>query len=122
MTLKRDDDGIFVDAKFDSKYRPYIDLNVPVKIKINAPGIKEYFSGKITNISVDSFERENNSPNKDRYYDVKVVFDSDQNLITPKRLAGLLGIRTLVYVINDQMTFMEYILSTFNKDLDFTVW
>ena len=107
MTLKRDDDGIFVDAKFDSKYRPYIDMNVPVKIKINAPGIKDYFTGKIVNISVDSFEKEGNTNDKERYYEVKIVFDINQKNISKEKLTGLIGINTVVYVINDQMTFIE---------------
>lgn len=121
MTLKREDDGIYIDAKFDSKFRPYLGIGGIVKVKINAPGIKDYFFGKITGISVDSFDYDEYSKEGSRYYNVKINFDTEkkQNI---KKLDDLLGIKTTIYAVNDQMTFIEYIFSTFNKDLDFTVW
>lgn len=120
MTLKRQDDGIFIEAKFDSKFRPYLGVGEKAKIKINAPGIKDYFHGTITGISVDSFNYEEYSKKDGRYYKVKVLFsDADNKSI---QFNELLGIKTTVFVVNDQMTFIQYILSTFNKDLDFTVW
>lgn len=119
MTLKRADEGVYVDARFDSKFRPYLAIGEVAKVKFNAPGIKDYFYGWIDNISVDSFEYEEYSKQGSRYYDVKVMFDRDQEL---SRLSTLLGLKTAVYVVNDQMTFLEYIVSTFNKDLDFSVW
>ena len=89
-------------------------------MKINAPGIKDYFVGTIAGISVDSFNYEEYSKKEGRYYKVKVAFDSAK--AETKKLKQLLGIKTTVYVVNDTMTFLEYVLSTFNKDLDFTVW
>ena len=121
LTLKREDDGIYIAGKFDSKFRPYLGIDEIVKVKINAPGIKDYFFGKIIGISVDSFDYEEYAKEGTRYYKVKIVFDTikKQNI---KRLTDLLGIQTTIYAVNDKMTFIEYILSTFNKDLDFTVW
>ncbi len=121
LTLKREDDGIYIAGKFDSKFRPYLGINEIVKVKINAPGIKDYFFGKIVGISVDSFDYEEYAKEGTRYYKVKIIFDTNktQNI---KRLTVLLGIQTTIYAVNDKMTFLEYIFSTFNKDLDFTVW
>ena len=121
LTLKREDDGIYIAGKFDSKFRPYLGINEIVKVKINAPGIKDYFFGKIVGISVDSFDYEEYAKEGTRYYKVKIVFDTNktQNI---KRLTVLLGIQSTIYAVNDKMTFIEYIFSTFNKDLDFTVW
>ena len=119
MTLKRADEGVYVDARFDSKFRPYLAVGEVAKVRFNAPGIKDYFYGWIDNISMDSFEHDEYSKQGSRYYDVKVMLDSDKELL---RLSTLLGLKTSVYVVNDQMTFIEYILSTFNKDLDFSVW
>lgn len=121
MTLKREDDGIYIAGKFDSKFRPYLGINEPVKVKINAPGIKDYFFGKITGISVDSFDYDEYSKEGARYYKVKISFDTKKKQDL-KNLDDLLGIKTTVYAVNDKMTFLEYISSTFNKDLDFTVW
>lgn len=119
MTLKRADEGVYIDARFDSKFRPYLAVGEVAKVKFNAPGIKDYFYGWIDNISMDSFEYEEYSRQGARYYNVKVMFDRDEELA---RLSTLLGLKTAVYVVNDQMTFLEYIVSTFNKDLDFSVW
>ena len=119
MTLKRADEGVYIDARFDSKFRPYLAVGEVVKVKFNAPGIKDYFYGWIDNISMDSFEYEEYSRQGARYYNVKVMFDRDEEL---SRLSTLLGLKTAVYAVNDQMTFLEYIVSTFNKDLDFSVW
>lgn len=119
MTLKRADEGVYIDARFDSKFRPYLAVGEVAKVKFNAPGIKDYFYGWIDNISMDSFEYEEYSRQGSRYYNVKVMFDRDEEL---PRLSTLLGLKTAVYVVNDQMTFLEYIVSTFNKDLDFSVW
>lgn len=121
LTLKRDDDGVFVDAKFDSKFRPYIAVGSPAKIRINAPGIKDYFHGEISSISVDSFENEEYAKQGGRYYKVKVRFDSESNE-NRERLDDLLGLKTSVFIVNDSMSFLEYIFSVFNKGLDFTVW
>nr|WP_157828335.1 hypothetical protein [Enterovibrio nigricans] len=120
MILKRSDDGVYIEGKIDSKFRPFIRIGSEVKVRINAPGIKEYFYGKISGISVDSFDYENIQKDGERYYSVKVLFNSgDQNFEKSK---GMLGIKTTLYVINDQMTLVEYLVSVFNKDLDFTVW
>ena len=119
MTLKRADEGVYIDARFDSKFRPYLAVGEVAKVKFNAPGIKDYFYGWIDNISMDSFEYEEYSRQGARYYNVKVMFDRDEEL---SRLSTLLGLKTAVYAVNDQMTFLEYIVSTFNKDLDFSVW
>ena len=120
MTLKRSDEGVYIDARFDSKFRPYLGIGETAKVKINAPGIKDYFYGRVDNISVDSFEYDEYAKQGARYYNVKVVLDSSDRDLA--RLNTLLGLKTAVYVVNDQMTFIEYILSTFNKDLDFSVW
>lgn len=121
MTLKREDDGIYIASKFDSKFRPYLGINETVKVKINAPGIRDYFYGKIVGISVDSFEYDEYSKEGARYYKVKIIFDTTKKQNIAK-LDELLGIKTIVYAVNGEMTFIEYISSTFNKDLDFTVW
>ena len=120
LTLKRSDDGVYVDAKFDSKFRPYLTVGQQTKVKVDAPGIRGFYYGKIKDISVDSFEYDEYSKQGRRYYSVKISFyDNDEAI---NKLNGLLGLKTSVYVINDTMTFLEYIVSVFNKDLDFSVW
>lgn len=120
MVLKRHDDGVYIDGKFDSKFRPFINIGSIVKVKINAPGIKGYFYGKIAGISVDSFNYDEYAKEGQRYYSIKVFFDEDS--IELEKLNSMLGIKTTLYVVNDQMTLLEYMFSVFNKDLDFTVW
>ncbi|EHY1015757.1 TPA: biotin/lipoyl-binding protein [Vibrio vulnificus] len=120
MVLKRHDDGIYIDGKFDSKFRPFINLGSIAKVKINAPGIKGYFYGVISGISVDSFNYEEYSKEGQRYYSVKVFFNEEQ--LEFDKINNMLGIKTTLYVVNDQMTLLEYLFSVFNKDLDFTVW
>ncbi len=120
LTLKRNDDGIYVDAKFDSKFRPYLSIGQIAKVKVNAPGIRGFFYGKIKEISVDSFEYDEYSKQGSRYYYVKIYFHEEEEVV--KKLNRLLGLKTTVYVVNDSMTFLEYIVSVFNKDLDFSVW
>ncbi len=120
LTLKRNDDGIFVDAKFDSKFRPYISSNSLVKMKVEAPGIKNVFYGRISDVSVDSFAYEEYAKEGGRYYKARIAFEnSDENV---KKLKAFIGLKMKVYAINDEMTFIEYVLSVFNKDLDFSVW
>ena len=120
LTLKRSDDGVYVDAKFDSKFRPYLTVGQQTKVKVDAPGIRGFYYGKIKDISVDSFEYDEYSKQGRRYYSVKISFYDNDEVIN--KLNGLLGLKTSVYVINDTMTFLEYIVSVFNKDLDFSVW
>ncbi|MFM2589890.1 HlyD family secretion protein [Vibrio sp. TBV020] len=120
LTLKRNDDGVYVDAKFDSKLRPYLTIGQQAKVKVDAPGIRGFYYGEIKDISVDSFEYDEYSKEGRRYYNVKISFYENKEAI--KKLNGLLGLKTTVYVINDTMTFFEYITSVFNKDLDFSVW
>ncbi|MGR6831711.1 hypothetical protein [Aliivibrio wodanis] len=120
LTLKRNDDGVYVDAKFDSKFRPYLGIGEIAKVKIDAPGIRDFFYGKINDISVDSFVYDEYSKEGKRYYNVKISFYDNKEVI--KKLNGLLGLKTTVYIVNDTMTFFEYILSVFNKNLDFSVW
>ena len=119
MTLKRADEGVYVDARFDAKLRPYLAVGEVAKVRFDAPGIKDYFYGWVDNISSDSFAYDGQAKQGVRYYDVKIMLDGDKE---PLRLSTLLGLKTSVYVVNDQMTFLEYLLSTFNKDLDFSVW
>ena len=74
------------------------------------PGIKDYFVGTIAGISVDSLIMRN--------IQKVVITRLKSRLILPKqkpKLKQLLGIKTTVYVVNDTMTFLEYVLSTFNK-------
>ncbi|KFA99222.1 hypothetical protein HW45_05130 [Vibrio sp. ER1A] len=120
MVLKRSDDGIYVDGKFESKLRPFVSIGAIVKIRINAPGIKDYFYGKVTGISADSFDYKQYNKQGSRYYSVKVNFDKDKD--NYKKLKNMLGLQTSLYIVNDQVSFIEYILSVFNKDLDFSVW
>lgn len=120
LTLKRNDDGVYVDAKFDSKFRPYLGIGEIAKVKIDAPGIRDFFYGEINDISVDSFVYDEYSKEGKRYYNVKISFNDNKEVI--KKLNGLLGLKTTVYIVNDTMTFFEYILSVFNKNLDFSVW
>lgn len=120
LTLKRNDDGIFVDAKFDSKFRPYISTDSLVKMKVEAPGIKNVFYGRISDVSVDSFAYEEYAKEGGRYYKARIAFEkSDENV---KKLKAFIGLKMKVYAINDEMTFIEYVLSVFNKELDFSVW
>ena len=119
MTLKRADEGVYVDARFDARLRPYLAVGEVAKMRFDAPGIKDYFYGWVDNISSDSFAYDGLAKQGTRYYDVKIMLDGDKE---PLRLSTLLGLKTSVYVVNEQMTFLEYLLSTFNKDLDFSVW
>ncbi|WP_038225292.1 hypothetical protein, partial [Vibrio sp. ER1A] len=71
-------------------------------------------------ISADSFDYKQYNKQGSRYYSVKVNFDKDKD--NYKKLKNMLGLQTSLYIVNDQVSFIEYILSVFNKDLDFSVW
>ncbi|NUW70136.1 HlyD family secretion protein [Vibrio coralliilyticus] len=117
MSLKRERQSIYVMAKFDSRYRPYLLKNNPVKIQIDSPGLKDVIIGKISDISVDSFEYEEQDKIGERYYAVEIEADSyySDNI-------ELVGVNVDTYAINSNIKMYEFIFSYFKPNMNFSVW
>lgn len=115
LTLKKEGFSREVEAKFDTKYRHFLAVGLPVKLKINSPGYLELFQGEILDISADAITDEQDS--KHKYYRVTIQPDERFN-----RLALDLGIDVEVYLVEDTVTPMRYILSVIPAFNKISVW
>ena len=106
-----------VDAKFDTRYRHFLALGKSVKIKINAPGYLKLFDGKIAEISSDAIEYEESARSDRRYYRVSIT--PEQAFVD---LALSPGIDVEIYIVDKDITAMEYIMSVIPMSLKFDVW
>lgn len=117
MKIKKNNINSIIEARFDAKYRPFLYDGAKVKIVINSPGYKKYFSGFIHKISADSFLDKDNARGN-RYYKVEIEYDNEKQNIS----AYNEGLQVSVYAISRKMTILSYILSVFNSNIVFNVW
>lgn len=117
MKLKKKQVNTVVEARFDAKYRPFIFNNGEVKVVINTPGYKKYYSGNIQKISADSFSDEKTNLTA-RFYKVEIKVDGDNfNLDNSSE-----GIQVSVYAISKRMTIISYLTALVNSNIVFNVW
>ncbi|OLQ86831.1 hypothetical protein BIY21_17705 [Vibrio ponticus] len=117
FVLKKEGASQEVTAKFDSRYRHFLSIGREVKLKINSPGFNEIFNGTIVELSSDSIAYDEQNKNGKRYY--RVTIKPDQEFLD---LSLNLGIDVQVFVIDDQINVMEFILSVLPNDIKFEVW
>lgn len=116
MTIKKSDTRKIIDAKFLARYRPFLYAGGSVKISINSPGFKKNIFGVIKKISPDSFDDENKHTSE-RYYKVEIEPKREESI--PPELEG---IPVNAYAISRKITLLDYITSTFNDNVVFSVW
>lgn len=115
MTLKKAGFSREVEARFDTKYRHFLSVGMPVKLKITSPGYLEVFNGTILEISSDAISDETEANVK--YY--RVIVKPDERF---DKLSLDLGIDVEVYIIEDKVTPMIYILSVIPSFNKISVW
>lgn len=117
VTVKQDITGRVIEAKFDTKYRPYLYIGAEVKISVNSTAFKKNFTGKISKISADSFIDDTRSNSEQRYYNVTIDTLED---VDPSQLPE--GIEVNVFAISKKVSILEYMLATLKSNLVFNVW
>lgn len=117
FVLKKKGASQQVEAKFDSRYRHFLSLGRKVRLKINSPGFNEIFNGTITDLSSDSISYEDQSHAGERYY--RVTIQPDEEFLA---LSLDLGMDVQVFVVNDNVSVLEFILSVLPDDIKFEVW
>lgn len=115
--LKKEGASQEVVAKFDSRYRHFLSIGRQVKLKINSPGFNEIFNGTIAELSSDSITYDQQDKNGKRYY--RATIKPDQQFLD---LSLNLGIDVQVFVVNDNINVLEFILSVLPNDIKFEVW
>ncbi|EGR4126060.1 HlyD family efflux transporter periplasmic adaptor subunit [Vibrio cholerae] len=117
MTIKQDQLNSNVEAKFESQYRPFLNIGLPVKVVVNSPGYKKTVNGIIKSISVDSFLDETNPSSNSRFYKVEISPDANDSFS-----AEMIGIQVNTYVLSDKITVFDYITATIFENVQFNVW
>jgi multidrug efflux pump subunit AcrA (membrane-fusion protein) len=106
-----------VDAKFDTRYRNFLEVGKAVKLKITAPGFLQLFDGYISEISSDAIEYEDSARAGRRYYRATII--PDESFIN---LSLNLGMDVEIYVIDKEVSALDYIMSVIPFELKFNVW
>lgn len=117
FVLKKKGASQQVEAKFDSRYRHFLSIGRTVRLKINSPGFNEIFNGTIVDLSSDSISYEDQRRSGERYY--RVTIQPDQQFID---LSLDLGMDVQVFVVNDNVSVLEFILSVLPDETKFEVW
>lgn len=117
MTVKQDSHGQVIEAKFDTKYRPYLYEGAYVKVSVNSTAFKKNFSAKILKISPDSFVDNTRGNNEYRYYSVTI--DSFKDIDTSSLPEG---IDVNVFATSKKVSILEYMIATLKSDMTFNVW
>jgi epimerase transport system membrane fusion protein len=117
FVLKKQGASQEVIAKFDSRYRYFLQLERQVKIMTNSTGFNQVFSGVIKEISSDSLPYDQNEQDGKRYY--RVTIQPDEKFLS---LQLNLGIDVSVMVVEQEITAFEYMSSVVPRDLNFKVW
>ncbi len=115
--LKKEGASQQVVAKFDSRFRHFLSIGRKVKLKINLPGFNEIFNGSIVELSSDSIDYDQQNKSGKRYY--RATIKPDQQFLD---LSLNLGIDVQIFVVNDQINVLEFILSVLPSDIKFEVW
>lgn len=116
-TLKKKGASQEVVAKFESRYRYFLELGREVKILTNSTGFSKAFTGVIKDISSDSLPYEVNQENSKRYY--RVTIEPNDEFLDLKLN---LGIDVNVMVVENEITAFEYMLSVIPNVFNFKVW
>ena len=119
MQLKNDDGKQLLDAKFDTKYRPFLFVGSKVKISINSPKFKDLYLGRISRISTDSFEYKTPGKKGMRYFAVDIEPESP---FFDDHVNENVGVSTLVYALSEKISTFNYIFAILSKNLTFNVW
>ncbi|HFF1889534.1 TPA: HlyD family efflux transporter periplasmic adaptor subunit, partial [Escherichia coli] len=117
MTVKQDIKGRVIEAKFDTKYRPYLFEGANVKISVNSTAYKKNFSGKIYKISADSFVDNTRGNGQYRYYSASIDAFKDIDISQLPE-----GIEVSVFATSKKVSILEYLLATLKTNLVFNVW
>ncbi|WP_375749701.1 HlyD family efflux transporter periplasmic adaptor subunit [Vibrio sp. HN007] len=117
FVLKKKGASQQVEAKFDSRYRHFLSIGRKVRLKINSPGFNEIFNGTITDLSSDSISYEDQGHAGERYY--RVTIQPDDEFLA---LSLDLGMDVQVFVVNDNVSVLEFILSVLPDNIKFEVW
>lgn len=117
FVLKKKGASQQVEAKFDSRYRHFLSIGRKVRLKINSPGFNEIFNGTITELSSDSISYEDQGHMGKRYY--RVTIQPDEEFLA---LSLDLGMDVQVFVVNDKVSVLEFILSVLPNKTRFEVW
>ncbi|WP_096162740.1 HlyD family efflux transporter periplasmic adaptor subunit, partial [Escherichia coli] len=117
MTVKQDIKGRVIEAKFDTKYRPYLFEGANVKISVNSTAYKKNFSGKIYKISADSFVDNTRGNGQYRYYSASIDAFKDIDISQLPE-----GIEVSVFAASKKVSILEYLLATLKTNLVFNVW
>jgi hypothetical protein len=117
FVLKKAGTSKEIKAKFNTRYRKYLRVGSKVKIKITAPGINYFFSGVIQDTSSDSLENKKGDASSGRYYEVTIL--PEQRFI---ETSLSLGLEVKVFVVSDETTVLDYILSVIPSQIKFEVW
>lgn len=115
--LKKEGASQEVVAKFDSRYRYFLQQGREVKIMTNSTGFSKVFTGTIADVSSDSLPYEPNQEGSNRYY--RVTITPDQKFLD---LQLNLGIDVNVMVVENEITAFQYILSVIPNVFNFKVW
>ncbi|CUA63675.1 HlyD family efflux transporter periplasmic adaptor subunit [Escherichia coli] len=117
VTVKQDNIGRVIEAKFDTKYRPYLYEGADVKISVNSTAFKKNFTGKISKISADSFVANAQNNNEQRYYSVTIdTFEDIEPSLLPE------GIEVNVFATSKKVSIFEYMIATLKSNIVFNVW
>jgi membrane fusion protein, adhesin transport system len=117
VTVKQDNIGRVIEAKFDTKYRPYLYEGADVKISVNSTAFKKNFTGKISKISADSFVANAQNNHEQRYYSVTIdTFDDIELSFLPE------GIEVNVFATSKKVSIFEYMIATLKSNIVFNVW
>lgn len=117
FVLKKKGASQQVEAKFDSRYRHFLSIGRKVRLKINSPGFNEIFNGSITELSSDSISYQDQGHMGQRYY--RVTIQPDAEFLA---LSLDLGMDVQVFVVNDKVSVLEFILSVLPDETKFEVW
>ncbi|MDV7105619.1 HlyD family efflux transporter periplasmic adaptor subunit [Vibrio sp. TH_r3] len=117
FVLKKKGASQQVEARFDSRYRHFLSIGRKVRLKINAPGFNQIFNGTIIELSSDSINYEEQGHQGKRYY--RVTIQPDEEFLA---LSLDLGMDVQVFVVNDKVSVLEFILSVLPNDVKFEVW
>lgn len=117
VTVKQDNIGRVIEAKFDTKYRPYLYEGADVKISVNSTAFKKNFTGKISKISADSFVANAQNNHEQRYYSVTIdTFEEIEPSFLPE------GIEVNVFATSKKVSIFEYMIATLKSNIVFNVW
>lgn len=117
FTLKKRGTSQEVVAKFESRYRYFLEIGREVKIMTNSTGFSKAFTGVIKDISSDSLPYEPSQENSKRYYRVAIAPNKEFLLLKLN-----LGIDVNVMVVESEITAFDYMLSVVPNVFNFKVW